>query len=206
MNFPASIAATAFAVRRGRELVLLPARVTPAFFAVYSAWPPMWTSQNAHQSPSLIMPSTICLIAELHAVAHAVDVVRRVGHRLLSAGDDDLRVARLDRLRGEHHGLESGAADLVDRERGDGRGDAGLERGLARRRLADAALDDVAHDDFVDRRRRGRRTRSSAARMAMAPSSGARERRRPPRNLPIGVRAAPTMTGVREDVRHVSLE
>ena len=34
-------------------------RVRPAFFAVYSACPPMWTSHEAHQSPSLIMPSTI---------------------------------------------------------------------------------------------------------------------------------------------------
>ena len=62
------------------------------------------------------------LVAGLDAVAHAVDVVRRARHRLLAAGDDALGVARLDGLRGEHHGLESGAADLVDRERGDGGG------------------------------------------------------------------------------------
>ena len=39
--------------------------------------------------------------------------------------------------------------------------------------------------------------RSSAARMATAPSSGAETDDSPPRNLPIGVRAAETMTGMR---------
>jgi hypothetical protein len=32
-------------------------RVTPAFFAVYSACPPMWHFPNEHQSPSWIRPS-----------------------------------------------------------------------------------------------------------------------------------------------------
>src|SRR5437763_1609024 len=40
--------------------------------------------------------------------------------------------------------------------------------------------------------------RSSAARMAAAPRSGALSDESAPRNLPIGVRAAETMTGVRE--------
>ena len=70
--------------------------------------------------PVLDHPVDHRLIAELDAAAHSIDVVRRVRHRLLPAGDDDLRVARLDRLRGEHHGLEARAAHLVDRERRDG--------------------------------------------------------------------------------------
>src|ERR1043165_10049186 len=40
--------------------------------------------------------------------------------------------------------------------------------------------------------------RCTAARIAIAPSSGALSALRPPRNLPIGVRAAATMTGCRE--------
>src|SRR5918999_3642022 len=43
----------------------------------------------------------------------------------------------------------------------------------------------------------GTRARSSAARIAIAPSSGAESVDRAPRYLPIGVRAAPTTTGVR---------
>ena len=43
----------------------------------------------------------------------------------------------------------------------------------------------------------GTPARSSAARMATAPSSGAVSGASAPRNLPIGVRAAATMTGVR---------
>ena len=39
---------------------------------------------------------------------------------------------------------------------------------------------------------------TSAALMAVAPSSGADTVARAPRNLPIGVRAAATMTGMRE--------
>ena len=46
------------------------------------------------------------LIAELHAAAHSIVVVRRVRHRLLSARHHDLPVAGFDRLRGEHHRLE----------------------------------------------------------------------------------------------------
>src|SRR6266513_123375 len=40
--------------------------------------------------------------------------------------------------------------------------------------------------------------RLSASRMAMAPSSGALNAERAPRNFPIGVLAAPTITGVRD--------
>src|SRR5438876_4764765 len=40
--------------------------------------------------------------------------------------------------------------------------------------------------------------RFSASRMATAPSSGALRVESAPRNLPMGVRAAPTMTGVRD--------
>ena len=54
------------------------------------------------------------LIADLHAAPHAVHVVRRVAHALLTAGDDDLRVAGLDGLRRQHDGLEPRAAHLVD--------------------------------------------------------------------------------------------
>src|SRR5262252_130492 len=42
--------------------------------------------------------------------------------------------------------------------------------------------------------------RCTAARIAVAPSSGAVSGARPPRNLPIGVRTAETMTGWRDDI------
>ena len=72
-------------------------------------------------------------------------------------------------------------------------GQAGLERGLAGRRLADPGLEDLAHEDLVDR------PCPRAARSAR-PRPGSRRRRapwparssRPPPNLPIGVRAALT--------------
>ena len=100
------------------------------------------------------MPSTMRLIAELHAAAHSIDVVRRVRHRLLTAGDD--RPARspalidcaasITALRPEPQTLLIVSADTVA-------GMPDLMRRLTRRRLADAALDDVAHDHFFDRLR-----------------------------------------------------
>src|SRR5687768_14456955 len=50
--------------------------------------------------------------------------------------------------------------------------------------------------------------RFRASRMAMPPSSGALNEERAPRNFPIGVRAAPTMTGVRDlsDIAGLSAE
>ena len=82
------------------------------------------------------------------------------------------------------------------------RRNAGLERRLPRGRLADSALDDVAHDDFFDVGRRNLRS-GTAARIAIAPSSGAESGARPPRNRPIGVLAAETITGcrLRSDIR-----
>ena len=54
-------------------------------------------------------------------------------------------------------------------------------------------LQDVAHDDFVDLRRRARWPRFSASARAMAPSCGAGTSARPPRYLPMGVRTAERM-------------
>ena len=93
------------------------------------------------------------LVAGLDPVPHAVDVVRRAGHRLQAARHDALGVAGLDRLGGEHHRLEPRAADLVDGERRDGCREAGVDQRLARRGLARAALHHLAHDHFVDRGR-----------------------------------------------------
>ena len=67
-------------------------------------------------------------------------------------------------------------------------------RRLPRRRLADAALHHVAHDHFLDLVG-GDAGALERRRMATAPSSGAESDASPPRNLPIGVRAAATITG-----------
>ena len=74
----------------------------------------------------------------------------RVAHRLHAARDGDVDVAGRDPLRRQHHGLQPGAADLVDRHRGDVFGEAAVERRLARRVLPFAGGDDVAHDALVD--------------------------------------------------------
>ena len=62
-------------------------------------------------------------------------------------------VAGGDPLRRQHHGLEPRPADLVDGQRRHAVGQPSAQRGLSRRRLAEAGRDDVAHDAFLDDRR-----------------------------------------------------
>ena len=113
LNLPASIAAIAFACDFGREVILHLPRDARLLRRVLGVPAHVDVAERAPES-ILDHPVDERLIAELHAAAHSIVVVRRVRHRFLSAGDDHLSVARLDRLRGEHHGLESRAAHLVD--------------------------------------------------------------------------------------------
>jgi hypothetical protein len=106
----------------------------------------------AERAPEPVLDHAVheLLVAELHAVPHAIEIVRRVRHRFLPTCDDDLTIPRLDRLRGKHDGFQPRAADFIDRERGDAGGNSRLERRLPRGGLAHAALDDVAEDDLLD--------------------------------------------------------
>jgi hypothetical protein len=70
---------------------------------------------------------------------------------MLSAGDHDVRIAGADRLRGERDRLQARAAQHVDRRRRHRLRDAGRERGLPRRVLAQAGLQHAAQQDLVDR-------------------------------------------------------
>jgi hypothetical protein len=88
-------------------------------------------------------------VAEAHPFPRLGQEVGRVGHGLHSARDHDVGVAGRDALRGEHHRLEAGPADLVDGERADLVGEAALQRRLPRGCLAEPRGQDVAHDDFV---------------------------------------------------------
>jgi hypothetical protein len=65
--------------------------------------------------------------------------------------------AGLDGVVAEHHRLHARAADLVDGHGAGGDRDAGGDRGLARRRLAEAGRQHAAHDHF--RHRFGRNAR-----------------------------------------------
>jgi hypothetical protein len=93
------------------------------------------------------------------AVAHAQTLteagheVRGVAHRFHAPGNGNLDVTGRDALGREHHGLQAGSADLVDRQRRDVVGQSAVERRLARGVLAVACLDDVAHEAFVHARR-----------------------------------------------------
>ena len=89
-------------------------------------------------------------VAVLEPVAALLEQVRRVGHRLLAAGDDDLELTCADELVGERDGVDAGEADLVDAQRRDVHGDAGLDGCLPCGDLPLTGVEDLAHDHVVD--------------------------------------------------------
>jgi hypothetical protein len=66
------------------------------------------------------------------------------------SGDDHVGVVHQDLAAREHHGLQPGAAHLVDGDGARRHRQPGLDPALARRRLADARRQHVAHDDPLD--------------------------------------------------------
>ncbi len=76
--------------------------------------------------------------------------VGRQAHVFLTASDDHFGVAAANRLRRQVQRLETGAADLVQRERWHRVGKARLDRSLARGVLAGAGGEDLPEDDFID--------------------------------------------------------
>ncbi len=88
-------------------------------------------------------------VTHAQAFADARQEIRRVAHRLHAARDRDVDVAGGNALGGQHDGLQSGAADLVDGEGGDALVQAAVERGLTSGILTVPRLEDVAHDALV---------------------------------------------------------
>ena len=127
------------------------------------------------------------LRSELPALAGPGQEKRCAAHAFHAAGDDQPCITGANGLIGEHDGLEPRAADLVDRQRGDGRWQAGNERRLASGGLAQSGGEHAAHDDFIDQFRRNAR---AADRLADdgGPQLGAGTDDIPPMSFPIGVR------------------
>ena len=84
------------------------------------------------------------------AVARAVEHVRRSAHVFLSTGNHNFAVARGHRLRSQHDGFETRAANSVDGQAGNSVRETGLDDRLARRVLADTSGQHLTHDDFTD--------------------------------------------------------
>ena len=91
--------------------------------------------------------------AMAHAVAAtgAVQQIRRVGHAFHAARDHDAVGAGRDQVMGQHRRLHARSAHLVDGGAADRFGNAGAERRLTGRRLAQPGRQHAAHDDFLDR-------------------------------------------------------
>ena len=75
--------------------------------------------------------------------------VRRRGHVLRSAGNDDICIAGLDDLCRQLHGPETGSADLINRHGRHFHRKPCIQGHLAGHILAQAALEHITHDDFV---------------------------------------------------------
>jgi len=138
-----------FQLRLQRELVLLGARDLVFLGHVFG--------RGAHVVLVVDVPQAVhdhrvdrLEVAHAEAVARTVDDVRRGAHVFLAAGDDDLGVACLQRLRRQVGGFQAGAADMVDGEAGNGIRQARLDDRLARRVLADAGSQHLAEDGFAD--------------------------------------------------------
>jgi hypothetical protein len=91
-------------------------------------------------------------VAHAQSGARFGQQIRSVRHRLDAAREHDLRRAGADLVRGQHHGLQAGAAHLVHGCRRHLLRHAGRERCLASRRLADARHEHAAENGFVDLR------------------------------------------------------
>ena len=135
-------------LRRGGEFILLLARDPPFLGHVLR--------RRTHMVALEGVPQTISdhgvdqgEIAHLLAGAQR-RAMRRQAHILLTAGDDDLRVAAVDRLIAERHGSQAGTADLIDGDRRALDRDAGGDGRLARGVLPGAGGQHMPHDRIVD--------------------------------------------------------
>ncbi|MNN23692.1 hypothetical protein D3C81_1370970 [compost metagenome] len=90
-------------------------------------------------------------LAMAHAQAGAgfFQHVGGVGHAFHATRHHHGVGAGLEQVVGQHHGLHAGAAELVDGGAAGGGGQAGIQRGLARRALLEAGGQHVAHDHFL---------------------------------------------------------
>ncbi len=136
-------------LRGGGELVLLAARDVVLLGDVLG--------RRAHVVLVVDVPEAVgdhgvdqLPVAHAHAVARVGQHVAAHAHAFLAAGDDDLGVAALDRLRREVGRLQARAAHLADDEGRHAVGQSRLDDGLARRVLAGAGGEHLAEDHLVD--------------------------------------------------------
>ncbi len=114
-------------------------------------------SGDAHVELVVGVPEAVVhhRVDERHVVdpnppAGLLDQIGSPAHRLHAPREDDVRRTPSNHVRREHDGLQSGAAHLVDGHGADAIRQAGGQRGLAGRVLAQSRGDHVAHDDLLD--------------------------------------------------------
>src|SRR5215213_7933113 len=136
------------AVRVERELVLLFARDVVPLCDDLARVPHVPVVKGAPEAVGYHRIDHL-LVAEPVALPRIPEQVRRVRHRFHAAGDRRFVLAGFYGVGREHDGLQSRAADLVDREGGDGVRDTRAQGDLPGGVLPVARLHDVPHDDLV---------------------------------------------------------
>lgn len=91
-------------------------------------------------------------VAVAEAGARLGEVKGGVGHALHPAGDDNVGGAAHDGGSAMHDGLHAGCANLAHAARDSVLGKAGERGGLASGRLANAASEDMAKDELINKR------------------------------------------------------
>ena len=122
--------------------------------------------------------------------------MRRLGHRLLTTGDDHVELPGPDQLVGQRDRVDTGQAHLVDGQRRHVPADAGGHRGLAGGHLPGAGGQHLAHDHVLDGRGGDAWPSPGRRQMAIAPRSLPEKSFSEPISLPTGVRAPATITDV----------
>ena len=123
-------------------------------------------------------------------------VLQQIGsasHVFHAACHHDPGLTERNGVRGHDHGLEAGAADLVDRHGTDRLGDSRSDRCLSGRSLAKTGAEDATHIDVIHTLW-PKLIRFKASAMATLPNLVAGTGLNTPLKLPIGVRTALTMT------------
>ena len=190
---PASIAATARWCERNAQ-ASCSSREMPSSRETNDACSTMCLPSKVEMSASWSIRSIRRPVAEPVAEARLRERVRRVRHRLHPAGDDELGVAGADHRVGDLDRPDRGGAHLVDRVGTASR--SGARRAIAACRAGAWPAPPWSTWPMItySGSRGSIPARSSAARIAIAPSSAAGRDARPPPSLPNGVRTAPTMT------------
>ena len=137
-------------LRSQRKLILFAARNLIAFCKRLDRHPHVHAMESVDEPVNEHGVRRI-YVSHSHPGALPVEQMRRLRHTVLPAGDDNFGVATANRLSREMNRSLAGAAYLIDCQRRNRHGKAGLQSRLPRRILSGAAGENLAENDLGHR-------------------------------------------------------